>query len=555
MKRRLSLFLVAILLFSSSLIGCQSGNNSTSTPTNGTTPAVATGTIIYRNDAAGTKLTDNTPENGFPVTAVPDTLTVALASEPGGLHIMQFSDGAAAIVTCAFGEGLLMRDNETFEYIPMLAKSWERIDDLTVRFYLRDDVIFHNGERMTADDVLFMFERGLELSARRWIYTPFDLEKCKIVDEFTFDAVTKTPFAPLFAYLSDPGDCVMSRKAVESTTLEMYARNANGAAGPYKFVEWIAGDRIVLERHDEYYGEKPEFKYIVFRIITDATARTLAFEAGDVDIVMNPLISSVETLRKNPNCDVWSVDDFITTNIVLNNDNPILGNKTVREAMAYALDIPSIANIAFGGTGRVSYSIFPPQIPGNHDPDPVNNAALLEYNPEKAKQLLEEAGYPDGFSLNVYSNENQNRIDISEMLQNYWGAVGINCEVKIMEFAALIELYGNGEHEAMVNGYVPSGTDGDFLYSIITSSNGYSSNYNAINNPEVDELMLRARGLMDNDERIAIYSRVIDILREEVYYIPIHNSETFYGVRSTLTNFEANPQQQPHLWSVRSKAQ
>ncbi|WP_138310734.1 MULTISPECIES: ABC transporter substrate-binding protein [unclassified Clostridium] len=558
MKRKLALVLAMVMVLGS-LAGCGSKNGGSpseqgSSAVSGESAGTKAGVIIETGDKINSTYTDNTPQANLPVTAVEDTLTVALASEPASLDIFQLSDSAATLVSKVHCEGLLRRNDATMEYEGVLAKSWENLDDTTIRFHLRDDVYFHNGEKMTAEDVLFMYQRGNELPLQSSFYNMYDLEKCKVIDDYTLDIVTFEPFPPMEDFMSDPADCVLSKKAIESSTPEALVRDLNGAGtGPYKFVEWIAGDRIVFERNENYWGEKPEFKNLVFRIITDSTARTLAFEAGDVDICMQPLTTSVDSLRQNPNCDIWTCDTFTTSNIVFNCTVAPLDNKKVREALAYALDLDTIVDTVFSGTGRKHDSFFTPQNEGYHPADPEKHKALLEYNPEKAKELLAEAGYPDGFTIKLWTNESQNRIDLAEILQNNWGAIGVKVDVSIMEFATLMAEYSKGIHDVVICAFAPTGKDGQFYYPYMHSTGPFRRNYAGIRNPEIDKLMETAQSSLDKEERAADYAKVIDILREEVYMIPLHNSENIFGVRSTLTNFEPNPVSLPRLAIVKSK--
>ena len=557
MKRRIALVLAVVMLLGM-FSACGNNNSTTPNTSPGTTDTAGTGvgTVYETHDAVNSTYTDNTPAADFPVTAVEDTLTIALASEPPSLDIFQYSDSAATLVSRVHCEGLLRRDDTTMEYEGVLAESWEHLDDTTIRFHLRDDVYFHNGEKMTAEDVLYMFQRGNELPLQSSFYDMYDLDKCKVVDDYTLDVVTYQPFSAMEDFMSDPADCVLSKKAIESSTPEELVRDLNGAGtGPYKFVEWIPGERIVFERFEDYWGEKPAFKYLVFRIITDATARTLAFEAGDVDICISPLTTSIESLQQNPSCDIVSCDTFTTTNIVFNCTKSPLDNKLVRQAMAYAVDVDSVVDLVFAGSGKQHDSFFTPQNGGYHPADPAENAPLMTYDPEKAKELLAEAGYADGFTIKIWTNENQNRIDMAEILQNSWGAIGINCEVTIMEFATLMAEYSKGEHDVIIVGFAPTGKDGQFYYPYVTSEGPFRRNYAGIRNPEIDELMDAAMMTTDEDKRNEFYGEVIDILREEVYMIPVHNSENFYGIRSTLTGLEPNPVGLPRLAIIHPKAE
>lgn len=167
MKRKLALVLAMVMVLGS-LAGCGSKNGGSpseqgSSAVSGESAGTKAGVVIETGDKINSTYTDNTPQANLPVTAVEDTLTVALASEPASLDIFQLSDSAATLVSKVHCEGLLRRNDATMEYEGVLAKSWENLDDTTIRFHLRDDVYFHNGEKMTAEDVLFMYQRGNEL--------------------------------------------------------------------------------------------------------------------------------------------------------------------------------------------------------------------------------------------------------------------------------------------------------------------------------------------------------------------------------------------------------
>lgn len=198
MKRKLALVL-AIVMVLGTLAACggRSGGSPSEQGSNAESAGTKLGVVVETGDKINSTYTNNTPQANMPVTAVEDTLTVALASEPPSLDIFQLSDSAATLVSKVHCEGLLRRNDATMEYEGVLAKSWENLDDTTIRFHLRDDVYFHNGEKMTAEDVLFMYQRGSELPLQSSFYNMYDLEKCKVVDDYTLDIVTFEPFPPM----------------------------------------------------------------------------------------------------------------------------------------------------------------------------------------------------------------------------------------------------------------------------------------------------------------------------------------------------------------------
>ena len=189
---------------------------------------------------------------GLSVTAVEDTLTAAQTGEPQVLDPQNQNDQPSINVCWQIYETLVRRNSTTGEIEPLIAERWEQIDDLTIRFYIRQDIVDHLGNPFTAHDVYFTVERGCASVLKSYVWAPFDFDACKVVNDYTIDIATKEPFAPALQYLCNNGAMMVSQKAVEAAgSLEEYGRNPTGGTGPWKFVEWIAGDRVVLELFQE----------------------------------------------------------------------------------------------------------------------------------------------------------------------------------------------------------------------------------------------------------------------------------------------------------------
>ena len=243
------------------LAGCGNGNNAGDTESTNNSNTSNTGSS---GDSTGTTSTTDgvkpVPE-GLSVTAVEDTLTVAQSGEPTVLDPQNQNDQPTAVVCWQIYETLVLRNNITGEFEPLIAEKWEQIDDKTIRFYIRDDIVDHAGNPFDANDVYFTVQRGCASNLKSYVWSAFDPENCKVIDDYTIDIATYEPFAPAMQYLCNNGALMVSEKAVEDAgSLDEYGRNPTGGTGPWKFVEWVAGDRVVLERNEDYYGEKPYFK-------------------------------------------------------------------------------------------------------------------------------------------------------------------------------------------------------------------------------------------------------------------------------------------------------
>ena len=233
--------------------------------------------------------------SGMALTAVEDTLTIGATSEVFSLDPPSENDSSSGQVIVQIFDGLVQPDYENGGVKPCLAESWEMIDDVTYRFHLREGVMTHNGDELTAEDVLYTVERGVASSYKQYVWGCVDAENSQVVDTYTIDIKLLYPNASFLQYLVDPGASIVSKAGVEAAGgEEAHGRNPLGATGPYKFKEWIAGDRIVLERNENYWGDAPYFKNLVFRVISDGTSRSLSLETGEIDFAFDILPAQVE---------------------------------------------------------------------------------------------------------------------------------------------------------------------------------------------------------------------------------------------------------------------
>ena len=489
---------------------------------------------------------------GLSVTAVEDTLTAAQTGEPQVLDPQNQNDQPSINVCWQIYETLVRRNSTTGEIEPLIAERWEQIDDLTIRFYIRQDIVDHLGNPFTAHDVYFTVERGCASVLKSYVWAPFDFDACKVVNDYTIDIATKEPFAPALQYLCNNGAMMVSQKAVEAAgSLEEYGRNPTGGTGPWKFVEWIAGDRVVLERNEDYYGEKPYFKNLVIRNISDDTTRSLSLESGDIDFDFKTASAQLETQRANPNIDAHSIPSPVLTYICFNcgNGGP-WEDARVRQALRYALDVESIVNLAFSGAAVVADSFFCETMSCYVEPDAEHT---YSYDVEKAKALLAEAGYEDGFEIDLWTNENQSRIDLCDMIQNSWSQIDVTVNVQILDFATELDMIYKGEHDAFIMGFVPAGDDGDFLHDSLYTSGDYTQNTAAYSSARYDELMDTARVSQDPAVRQDCYAQVQDLLNEELPWIPLANAIYDYGMRATLTGLDPDIQGTVYLGAIRPK--
>ena len=523
--RKMALLLALVMMFTIPLSACNSGANS---------------------DAGNGETMSET--------AMPDTFVIGMRGEAGNLDPHDHGDNVAGITIKHIFETLVTRNNTTMEYEPLLAESWEQIDDTTVRFYLKQGVLFQNGEEMTADDVVFSLLRGSESTDLSFLYNIMDMSKLKAVDTYTVDIGTYENFWPLFDCLSHPGTSIMSQTALEAAgSAEAFGRAPKDAGtGPYVFEEWIAGDSIVLVRNENYHQEPARYQKLIIRNITDDTTRALSLESGDIDLCIDVAPAQVDRISESTIADIITAPGLNTNYIAFNTLKEPFNDTRVRQALRYAMNLEEIVEVAYGNNAIPADGVYPNHIPVYAE---CPEEYQYPYDVEKAKELLAEAGYPDGFSMSLWTNDNQTRIDLCEMLKNSWTAIGVDVSIEILEFGIELEKLSNGEHDAFIMGWSMTGTDGDFLWSPFNPDEGYAVNRTQYKDPEFVDVMTQARQSLDQEERLELYEQAQNILRRDLPWIPVSWDIKVYGLRSTLTNLDPAPDGMTRIYTIEPKSE
>ena len=481
-------------------------------------------------------------------TAIEDTLVVGINAEPTHLAgILQGVDPNGKVGANIYNK-LVKLDTETNEIVPDLAESWEMVDDTTWKFHIREGVKFHNGETLTAEDCLF----SIQNNSYAWMWGAIDRENSYCEDDLTLVVKTYEAYPALVNMLSS--ECpIVCKSAWEEMGEDGFSRNPVGT-GPYKFVEWIAGDSVTLERFDEYWGEPAYYKNLVFRFIVDDTTRSLSLENGEIDISQDLPDSQVQYLEMTGTVDIISYPSLSVDYIGFNCQKAPFNDARVRQALRYALDLEGMVNIAYGSTATVADGICSPTFV---DYKPAEGEYAYTYDLEKAKELLAEAGYPDGFTCQLMVTSKQSRVDMVEMLQNAWSQLGITIETYVTEIGNYYDIMASGDFDMFYGGWVLLANEGDLMHDTFysTESLWYNTNYTAYVNPEFDALVDAARVEEDAAVRADYYGQVQDLIRAELPFIPCAWVNKVNGIKSTLTGMETDPSNYPLLAYVHPVAE
>lgn len=466
-----------------------------------------------------------------------EELVVAQEDSPVSLSPHAANDGPSIQIFSQIHETLVDL-NEDMEIEPGLAHSWEQIDDLTWEFEIYEGVYFHNGEELTADDVVFTLERLLDpdTGAPGSFIVDF-LEKIEKVDEYTVRLTTAEPYAPILNHLAHPVTGILNRQAVEEAGDDYGTLEAVGT-GPYEYVQWSTGDYIELERFEDYRGEVPDPEIVTIRPIVEDTVRAIELETGGVDIAYGIAPPDEERLREAPGTTLEPYHSLAILYVGLNAQEEPLDEVEVRQALNYAVNTGDIIEHIYGGHGAEAAGPLSENIWGYN---PYLEG--YEYDPGRAREILADAGHEDELTLSLFTTEDPQYLQTAELVQDNLRQVGVEVEVVTLDLGDMLERTAQGEHDMFVITWGTITGDADYgLYPTFHSDQfGAPGNRTFYASDRVDELLERARTVTDEEERLNLYHEAQEIISEEAPWIFISNPERLIGVGPGAENFVPHP--------------
>jgi len=469
-------------------------------------------------------------------------LVIANLSDAVSLDPHGSNDVPSAKVAYNVYESLLYFDQNS-ELQPLLATDWEAVDDLTWEFSLREGVQFHDGTDFTAEAVKASFERLLDPDIGSPRFFLFEMiEEVVIVDDYTVQFVTQFPFAPLPAHLAHNGGAIISPAAIEADYEEMAAGNEPGTflatnpvgTGFFKLDSWEPGAQLKVVRNDDYWGENARLESVTFKVVPESLTRISELETGVAHIAY-PVEPS--DMNRVDNMDIASMNVTSVTVMAYvgyNCEKEPFDDVRVRQAISMAINKDEIIEGAYEGTAIPAQGPIAPGVFGFDE-----NISGLPYDVDQARELLAEAGYEDGFSTTIWTNDNPVRIMAAEYIQSELADLNIEVEIEVLEWGAYLENTAAGEHDMFILGWSTPTLDADYaVYALFHSNNiGDPGNRSYYSNEEVDELLDRGRQEPDPDERLKIYSELQEILIEEAPMLYLVYNEDLTGVNDNVKNF------------------
>ncbi|MFC1568571.1 peptide-binding protein [Candidatus Margulisiibacteriota bacterium] len=460
-------------------------------------------------------------------------LIFALLGEVSILNPILSTDTTSSAVEGAIFTGMT-KINKHLEVIPDLARSWKVSKDGKVwTFHLRKDVKWHDGQPFTAEDVVFTFNSILNPKVNSVRRSDFIIDgvpiKFQALDKYTVQAILPKPFAP---FLSRSGSSIIPKHILEGQDINTAAFNRKPVGtGPFMFKEWVTGDHVTVVRNPNYYLGKPKLAEIIYKVIPDANAQLVALEAGEIDSTGIPP-KDYSRMKAQAGINVFEFDSLLYTYLGLNMANPKFADKRVRHALAYATNKDQLVKLIYKGLASPAYAPSAPVSWAYSD-----DVAKYPFNPEKAKQLLKEAGAEDLEFTILVNQGNKEREKAAVILQQQYKKVGAKVNIRVLEWSALLKIINAPADpkafDAVIIGW-SLGLDPD-AYSIWHSSQ-YPKGFNFIKyiNPEADELLEQGRTTMEKAQRKKIYGKLWQTIADDQPYVFLWYPKSVAGVRERV---------------------
>jgi peptide/nickel transport system substrate-binding protein len=471
--------------------------------------------------------------NGVAVAADADTIVMALGLDQDTMDPHMHFQRVGILMNINMYDSLLHK-NTKLEYEPSLAVMWKALDGTTWEFKLRQGVKFHNGDLFSAEDVKFSFDRVLDPNTKSPQYGNIrGIKEVKIIDPDTVHLITDKPFPLLLErVVFFP---IIPKKHFEKVGAQAFAESAPVGTGPYKFVEWKRDQYLKMERFNEHWRGPAPTKNLIIRVIPETSTQVAELKTGGVDIVRNLAPDLIPDLKAHSNTYVSTAPILRTHYVMLDMREAPFTKKEARQAANYAIDRQAIIDKLMGGLGRAVPTVINPMAFG-YDP----TVEGYGYDPKKAKELLKQAGYPNGvdITLHIGTSEAFGR-QLAEAITEMLTEVGLRTNLKIWDPGPAWNKFFQGEGKA-TNGFIGSWGyystfDADAILHPLyhTEPGGWVGKwYTRV--PGLDEFIDEARSTLDKDKRLATYAKLQRLLKEEAPSIFLYHQHDMLGMNKRV---------------------
>lgn len=459
-------------------------------------------------------------------------VVVSQGSKPKSLDPAMYNEIPALTITRQIFNTLL-RIDDNGNIVPELAESYEYVTPTELVIKLRKGVKFHNGDTLTAKDVAFSINRMLNKQASKIMINV--VKDVVIVDDNTVKLILSQPSSQLLFALAHPLTSILNERDTVANKDDVASHPIG--TGPYKFVDWGSGEKIVLVAFDDYFEGKPKIDKLIYRAISENTSRLAALETGEIDIAYNVAPIDADTIKNNKNLVLISKPSTSTEYITFNNTKAPFNNKDFRLAVNYAIDKQGIADSIFMGKAHTANSIVNPNVFGYN-----KDVAGYPYNVSLAKEYLEKSGIKNP-KFTLFVNDSPIRLQIAQIIQANLKEIGIDMNIETLEWGTYLQKTAQGEHQALLGGWVSGTSDADIvLYPLLhSSSHGGAGNRAFYTNKELDKIIEAARETSNVEDRKQLFMKAQEILQDDAPLgILLYKNENI-GYNKNIKGFEFSP--------------
>ncbi|PHI06215.1 ABC transporter substrate-binding protein [Fusobacterium polymorphum] len=458
------------------------------------------------------------------------TLTMAQKAEIKTLDPQKATDSVSRSIIQMINQRLVNIDNDgniVFE----IAKEIKTVDAKTTLVKIKDNIKFSNGETLTIDDVLFSLNRAKE--SPKMAQDFYMIESFEKVDDTTLKINTYYEAGNLLHKLSSSGAGIINKKSFEENEDNIVG------SGMFKVKEWVSGDKLVLERNEYFEDTSSNINKLVIKFVPEANSRMIMLETGEIDLARDLLPLDFKKISEDNKYTAIEIET--PSNMFLGFDlrNELLSDKRVRQAIAYAINNEDLVNTIFNGSATAATSPVPKMTTGHNE-----NSNSYPQDLEKAKELLAEAGYPDGFDIELYVSEDNQRVDMAVIIQDNLKKIGINAKIKTFQWASYVSTIENPNiiKPLFIMSWNISNDDPDEVLYPLYHSSQIDAHTNVIfyKNEQFDKLILEARRMADKEKRMKIYKEAQDIIQEDLPHYTLVYPKQNFAFKSNIKGIEVN---------------
>ncbi|WP_404402679.1 ABC transporter substrate-binding protein [Idiomarina seosinensis] len=484
---------------------------------------------------------------------------------PEGFNPQRITSGTTIDATAAqLYDRLIDYDAEQRQFVPALAKSWQALDNGTrYRFELRDDISFHDtayftpSRQLNADDVIFSFNRWLDRTSLYFnvgggnypFFTATGLDqlikRVVKVDNYTVDFILTNADSSFLANLATDFAVILSAEYAGQLAVEQQPEVIDQlpvGTGPYIFEAFRKNYFIRYSRNPDYWRRGPDIEHLVYSITPNANKRMLKLVTGECDVIPYPLVNKLRSLNQqqikvnsevSPNVSFWA----------FNTNKEPFDDPDVRQALAHAVNREAIINTIYYGNAELAESILPPTSWAY-----AAGETAYQYDPEKARRMLDKAGLNEGFEMTIWAMPvqrvyNPNARRMAELMQSDLAQVGINVRIVSYEWNSFRRRLSRGEHDTALIGWYADNADPDNFFRPLLSCAAVTTGSNRANwcHPGFDEILFSAIATTDTEKRKALYRSAQQILNQQLPLLPIAHSMRYQAQQNFVTGVELPP--------------